>query len=98
MLKINSWPNYLSVACKWKPNSKLNLIQIAKSKPIQPRNSNLNHIQTPNLKMKRKKPKTITLPVTGIRRPVSLCLTDSIWVYDVPAERPKIRLKKENKY
>ena len=47
--------------------------------------------------MKGKKPKTITLPITGIR-PVSRCLMDSIWVYDVPAKRPKIRLKKENKY
>ena len=46
--------------------SKPNLTQITKSesKPIQPRNSNPNHIQSPNLKTKKKK-KTITLPIMG---------------------------------
>ena len=43
--------------------------------------------------MKGIKPKTFI----GIRT-VSLCLTDSIWVYDVLVERPKIRLKKGNKH
>ena len=48
-----------------------------KSKPIQHRNSNLNYIQFPNLKMKRKKTKTkaITLLVMGTR-PVSLMVAD----------------------
>ena len=52
--------------------SKPNLTQITKSesKPIQPTNSNLNHIQSPDLKMKKKKKKktitkTITLPIMG---------------------------------
>ena len=50
--------------------SKPNLTQITKSenKPIQPINSNLNHIQFPDLKTKKKKKtitKTITLPIMG---------------------------------
>ena len=45
------------------------MIKKSKSKPIQPRNSNLNYIQFPDLKTKRKKTKTktITLPVMGTR-------------------------------
>ena len=43
-----------------KPNSEPKLTT-TKSKPIQPRNSNLNHIQSPNLKMKKKKLNNFTL-------------------------------------
>ena len=45
---------------------KPNLTQITKSesKPIQPRNSNPNHIQSPNLKTKKKKKKIITKTIT----------------------------------
>ena len=48
--------------------SKPNLTQVTKSesKPIQPINSNLNHIQSLDLKTKKKKKtitKTITLPI-----------------------------------
>ena len=51
----------------------------SKSKPIQPRNSNLNYIQFLDLKTKRKKTitktKTITLSVMGTR-PISLMVAD----------------------
>ena len=48
--------------------SKPNLTQVTKSesKPIQPINSNLNHIQSLDLKTKKEKKtitKTITLPI-----------------------------------
>ena len=69
--------------------SKPNLTQITKSesKPIQPRNSNPNHIQSPNLKTKKKKKinnKNNNFTDYGVMgmRPISLCLPNYIFAYE----------------